>query len=69
MTPSTTERVQPRAISPWVRDRRAPGLGPHVKKWIETNLVYAEGDSLGDPWQVDGLAVRGHRRAALPADA
>jgi hypothetical protein len=35
MTPSTTERIQPRAISPWVRDRRAPGLGPHVKKWIE----------------------------------
>lgn len=50
--PSTTERVQPLAISPWVRGRRAPGLGPIAKKWIERNLVHAEGDSLGEPWHV-----------------
>lgn len=50
--PSTTKRIQPLAISPWVRARRAPGLGPIAKKWIERNLVHAEGDSLGDPWHV-----------------
>lgn len=50
--PTKTERIQPLAISPWVRERRAPGLGAHAKKWIERNLVHAEGDSLGDPWHV-----------------